>query len=488
MPKHTFTKDELIEIFDGVKNKTLGSVDKNNVFDKTKDKPKITGIAGDVVEQSILGYPADNKQEADLVVNGWPVELKTTGIRRPKRGNGLFEAKEPMSITAVSINKIVKEEFFTSNFWHKLEKMLLVFYHYDSEMTVPAAEYANFLIKGYTFHEFNELDEIRLKNDWELVRDFLINIQETTNNPEEHYHRLSSELRSELTLIDTAPKYPNPPRFRLKRSTVSSIVGDYFGEASKRLSKDITSMKELDSELRRIADIYRNKTVQEIMNQLGIDIKLNKKGDVSKNISEQIVCKMFGVDVKKLSKIELFDKLDMSVKTITQTSKGKRTEDTKFINIDFENMLNQENEEESQLLNYFLGKQFLYVVFEETQSKSKLLDNKFIGFKRFVFPDEFIKSELQKLENEIKDLILNDKLVDVPDIDSKTGKQVINKTGVPKSAPNFPKSRTSNLFLRGTSSDSTKKPLTINGVDMYYQQVWIKGKLMVEMLNYFEIK
>lgn len=37
-------------------NKTLGQVDVNNVFARTITHPKITGIAGDVVEQSILGY------------------------------------------------------------------------------------------------------------------------------------------------------------------------------------------------------------------------------------------------------------------------------------------------------------------------------------------------------------------------------------------------------------------------------------------------
>ena len=157
---HIFSKDRLIRIFNECINKTLGEVDKNHVFDKTISNPKITGIAGDVIEQSVLGYPADQRQEPDLLVDGIKVELKTTGIKKSKNDkekedtkqvsyniqqNDLFavaeqdieygrtityEAKEPMSITAVSPKTIVKEEFDDSNFWHKLEHLLLVYYSF----------------------------------------------------------------------------------------------------------------------------------------------------------------------------------------------------------------------------------------------------------------------------------------------------------------------------------------------------------------------
>lgn len=120
MPDHIFTKAKIESILEKTKGKTLGQIDKNNVFDKTISKPKITGIAGDVIEQSVLGYPADIKQEADLLVDGIPVELKTTGIRYSKKDKKAVEAKEPMSITAVSPDTIVNEEFGTSKFWNKI--------------------------------------------------------------------------------------------------------------------------------------------------------------------------------------------------------------------------------------------------------------------------------------------------------------------------------------------------------------------------------
>lgn len=103
---HVFAKDELEDILDSTIGKTLGDVDRNNVFYKTVKHPKITGIAGSVVEESVLGYPADSYQKPDLYVDGKDVEVKTTGLRRVKKSvNGELEAKEPMSVTAVSPKK-----------------------------------------------------------------------------------------------------------------------------------------------------------------------------------------------------------------------------------------------------------------------------------------------------------------------------------------------------------------------------------------------
>ena len=209
MKGHFFHREELEYILDCALNKTLGEVDEKHVFDKTKRNPKITGIAGDVIEQSVLGFPADNLQRPDLDVGGVATELKTTGIRLSKKDNKKYEAKEPMSITAVSPGRIVSEQFPTSKFWHKLQHMLLVYYHYASAKTVKAAEYADFYIRGYEFHEFDEADEAILRNDWELVRDFILEIQRTFAEPESQYPRLSSELRDKLAYIDTAPKWPN---------------------------------------------------------------------------------------------------------------------------------------------------------------------------------------------------------------------------------------------------------------------------------------
>lgn len=484
--EHIFTRQQLEKIFDDVIDKTLGEVDKHNVFDKTKVHPKVTGIAGDVVEQSILEYPADSYQAPDLLVDGEEVELKTTGIRKSKKNrktNTEYEAKEPMSITAVSPEKIVDEEFETSNFWHKLKKLLIVYYLYDSDVTVPAAKYADFPIKGYDFFEFDEEDKAILKKDWELVNKYISNLQAKYDNPTEYYPSISSKLRPDLMLIDTAPKWPHRPRFRLKRTTVTTMVQSYFGKRFEELDESFDSFAEIDKKLADLAKKYKGMTVEKLLNTLNIPIKLNEKGDVSKSITEQIVTKMFGAKSKKMSKIELFSEIGMVVKSITQTTRGTRTEDTKLFPVDFEEWMTKEKRfDESTAYSEFNERQFLFVVFEEETLSGKLLDNHFIGFKRMTFTEEFIEDEVKEVWNEVRSTIFENKLKETILID-KEGEPKINKNGTIQTSINFPKSKEHAVFFRGSGADSKDKPISLNGISMYRQNIWIKGSTLVSLLN-----
>lgn len=474
---HFFHKAELIKILDECLDKTLGEVDSKNVFDKTIDHPKITGIAGDVIEQSVLGYPTDTRQEPDLDIDGVKTELKTTGIRY-KSNRKDFSAKEPMSITAVSPQIIVDETFFDSNFWHKLEHILFVYYLYDSPSPVKASEYAYFPIKGYQFHEFDEEDREILKNDWTVVRDFIRHLQDEYENYEDEYPRISHELRPKLMYIDTAPKWPHHPRFRLKRAVVSSIIEEHFGEKLEQLPGRYTTYSQINQKLHELSEKYKGKTIRELMELLEIDAKR-----VNKAIGEQIIVKMFGGKSKKMNQIELFNKSGIIGKTIPLTEKSMRKEDMKLFTIDFDEFDNEEIEfEDSQTYDYFANNKLLCILFKKPHADAKLIDNEFLGFKIVNFDDEFIETEVRPTWERIKDLIVNNKLEDVVVLD-KNGNPRRNPSGNIMSAPNFPKSSEGNVFVRGTSSTSDVKPLTLNGIPMYRQQIWVKGSYMVEKLN-----
>lgn len=485
MPNHVFTKKELIEIFDNVIGCTLGEVDKNNVFNKTILNPKITGIAGDVIEQSVLGYPADNKQEADLIVDGIDTELKTTGLKISKKGIYSVEAKEPMSITAVSPNKIVEEEFYSSMLWHKMEHMLLIYYLYDSETTVPASEYAKFPIQNYQFHEFSKEDIEILLNDWQVVRDFIINVKENNLNPSIEYPKIS-KLRNQMLYMDTAPKYPHPPRFRLRRQTLTTIVQKFLGKEFQPLygKNKFSNYKELDEILENFTIKYKDKSIEEIARILDLELVRNSDGKVNKSITEKIMTAAFGIKSGKLRKIDTFAKIGTIPKTLTLTNKGARTEDTKFDTIDFLEWSDPRRDFEcSSIYEFFANQTLLFSIFEEAYNNSPLEKNIFKGFKRLSFDDEFINSEVKKTWDQVRYLLFNNKFK-VEGVRNKNGELRLNKkTGTIQEATNFPKSKDYAIFLRGTSTDSTKKPLKLNGYDIYQQQFWIKGTVLVEMLN-----
>lgn len=488
MALQEFKRDQLEQILKKVVNKTLGEVDVNNVFARTVANPKITGIAGDVVEQSIFGYPANSDKNPDLLVDGSPIELKSTGIRKPKKkGDFLYEAKEPMSITAVSPNNITNEEFDTSSFWSKLERMLLVYYHYDSPVTVKAADYANFFIMGYHFHEFSEEEKGILKNDWIIVRDFIQYLKDNYANPKAEYPRISSELRKQLMLIDTAPKWPNPPRFRLKRAAVSTLVQKHFGAQFEKLNETYSSFKELDVELSKLATKNKGKTVRELVKELDIAFDFDSGEDASKSISEQIIIKMFGGTVKKISKIELFSKVGLVPKTIVQTKAGTRTEDMKLFKIDFAEWTDVNiSFEESFAYNYFSAQQFVCIIFEEPSTKALLLDNKFLGFKRLVFSEEVLENDLKPVWQRVRDIVNNNELVETIEVDKFDNPRINKKTNTIRTSLNFPKSKDYTIFVRGSGYDSTKKIFKLNGIQMYSQYLWMRGDVITEMLRNVE--
>lgn len=477
---HKFSKQQLIRILDACLNKTLGEVDSSNVFKKTETNPKITGIAGMVIEQSVLGYPADSRQEPDLIVDEHHVELKTTGIRyTKKKGDCAYEAKEPMSITAVSPDKIVMEEFGDSNFWHKLAKLLLVYYLYNSDSTVKATEYANFPIKGYQFYEFSKEDQAILEQDWSLVRDFIRVLQRDFEDFKSQYPRLSSELRDRLLYIDTAPKWPNPPRFRLKRSLVTSIVQEHFGNRLEQLPQSYTSIEAIEAECRKYSHKYKGRTVNEIATDLGVVQRV-----YDKSIVEKLVVRMFGGKAVKMQQIELFSKIGLMGKSVVLSPTDRPTEDMKLFTIDFDEIQDVNvSFEESSFYDYFANHQFLYIVFKEDTANAPLGEARFQGFKRYIFSENFIENNVRPVWERIRSLVINGELRDVVERD-KQGNPIINKkSGVVRSAPNFPKSSEGLVFVRGTGVDATKKPLEINGVRMLTQNLWLARAVTIAALK-----
>ena len=80
---HSFTLNGIEHRFDVCAGCTLGEIDSFDVFGRYAGKNK--GIAGSVVEQSVLGCPPDSAQEPDFEVDGVDVELKVNGLKRNAR-------------------------------------------------------------------------------------------------------------------------------------------------------------------------------------------------------------------------------------------------------------------------------------------------------------------------------------------------------------------------------------------------------------------
>ena len=475
-----FTRKQVDTLLTATIGKTLLQVDAAKLFEHHEGRDKVKGIAGDIIEESVLGCNKDSKQEPDIIVDGVLTELKTTGMIVPKKKDSpyVYECKEPVSITAVSIPVIVNEEFENSNFWHKLAHMLWVYYWYKSPVTVKLEGYKDFPVLGYQFYEFSESDKVLLRQDWLLVRDFLIMIHREYHSQakrEEQYLRLSHELRGQLMLIDTAPKFPNNPRFRLKRAYATVIADQYFSKKQfEKLSESISKYSDIDSKCKLMTLKYKGKTFKQIAKELKVDINLDVK-----NFAECAVVKMFGGKASKLNDIEDFAKIGIIAKSVPLLSDGKGKEDMKLFLPNLVDWTKETEFEDSVIYDYFAGHHFIFIIYKYVGK-----DIVFESFKRVFFDEKFIMDNVKKTWDDVRDLIINKKLRIERKVD-KEGNAVVNKSGTIREAPNFPKLATHKVFIRGGASKSLDKykTLEINGLKMLPQYVWLDKKYVQELIK-----
>ncbi len=504
-PDRKYSSEFVRDLLDNVKGKTLGEVDQSNQFARTVTSNKITGIAGDVIEQSVFGYDRDSNQECDIEIDGQLTELKTTGVRIPKTDlrfvegktgfdyNKYFKAKEGISITGVTFEPTIQTDFLTSHFWEKSERLLIVFYEYKSYSAVPASEYANFRIVDYCYNQFSEQEKSQLRGDWEIVSSYLKSVYDNYSNSDERNRKLvgfTHLLRPQLLLIELVPAFKKrsgsdsyqKPRYRLKKTFIDTIVSGHFNNNRNEfsLSKTFTSFADLDARCRQITNLYKDKTLTELASFFGIPYSRNN----AKNIGEECIVRMFGTDCKKLNSIVDFKRTGIIAKTVTVTSKETRTEDMKLSHIDFDEWCDRDLDfEESEIFSYFSEHSFLCPIFCELEENNpeKTI---FKGFKRLSFDDDFIQTEVKRTWEDTRTLVHTNSLIWEYKYDSN-GNKIMNSSGSYSGAPNFPKSNEYLIFLRGSATDSSEKYRTecVNGIQMLPQYFWIKGKFITDQLR-----
>ena len=503
-----YTKEFVYNLLESIKGKTLGEIDKSRQFDRTEKSDKITGIAGDVIEQSVFGYERDSKQECDIEIDGVLTELKTTGVRVPKSElekvigktgeayNIHLHAKEGISITGVTFEPTIQTDFLTSHFWEKSEHLLIVFYEYKSYEAVPASKYAEFPIVDYCYNTFSPNEREQLRNDWEIVRDYLKGIYEDNEDLEIRYEKLigfTHVLRPNLMLIELVPGFKKKktgsyqkPRYRLKQTFVDYIVQGHFNKTREhvevKLKESFSSFAQLDAKCHALSQMYKGMSFVQLKEILNIETDVR-----TKQFASNCILRMFGVECKKLNQISDFAKAGIIAKTITITPQGGRTEDMKLKHIDFGEWADRDIDfEESDVYGYFCEHSFLCPVFCEYDSNDSSKTT-FEGFKRFAFDEDFIEKELRRTWEDSRNLIHRNELVWEYEVD-KNGNKLKNKSGSYMGAPNFPKSSEYTVFFRGGADVSNEKTRTecVNGIRMLPQYFWLKGSFIADKLKDIE--
>lgn len=373
------------------RNEDLSNIDTNE-FKAYTSNPSARGELGNILEMYYFGYKPNNNQEPDFPKVG--IELKQTCV--DKKRNGSYSAGERLSITTISFNKPVEEEFYKSHVWQKIHRILLI--HYLRDKTKTKLDYQLLFINLFTPPE-NDLKI--MKDDYKKIIG-KIKAGKADELSESDTLYLGACTKGS-TATDLQDQYYNTSiqakkrAFCFKRSYMNYILQIYILREKvpyESIIKDFNQL-ELTSFEQYIIDKtkkYQNMNIDKLCALFDI---YNDKNN--KRLYIDLAYRMLGI---KSNQAEEFIKADIVAKSIRISKNGKIKENMSFPTFKFKDLVNQKWES-SDLYEYFSNKKFLFFIFREMTDGSF----RFIKAQLWNMPtsdlDNIVKKEWELVKSQI---------------------------------------------------------------------------------------
>lgn len=128
------------------------------------------GSLGQVIEESVLGYPINADPNPDIQVGDERYELKVTPLKHVRKGKET-SAKERLVIDIIDFMRVAKErDFEASYFWDKARNILIVYY-YDDRADKKKELRIDCRVLDSMILEYTKEDLATIRDDWRLIRD-----------------------------------------------------------------------------------------------------------------------------------------------------------------------------------------------------------------------------------------------------------------------------------------------------------------------------
>lgn len=320
---------------------------------------------GQLLEKYYFEKELDNKSEADFS-EAW-IELKATAIKRIKKWD--IRSKERLVLNIINYLDIVKEDWNSSSFIKKNQLILLIIYLYEKEKI--NIDYIIEIVELFSFKD-NEEDYHIIKNDWLIIQNKI---------KEWRAHELSewdtiylwactkwSTAEKSLRVQPFSELKAKQRAFSFKQWYMNYILKRFEWENPRyeKLFKN-TQDKEFnfESELQKLFTSYIWKTAFEIWEEF--DLNYTGQKNYYSMLSGRIMW------INDSSKIEEFNKANITLKTIRISPTWNLKEDISFPAFSF-NELIQEQWEESELYNMLESQKFFFVIYKMTTKTATAFD------------------------------------------------------------------------------------------------------------------
>ena len=357
-----------------------------------EDKKMQKGSLGGIIEEYLFGIEANGESEPDFIDAG--IELKVTPYKRNK--DNTLSAKERLVLNMIDFNTEYKNEFRTSHFWFKNNKLQILWYLYEENKEKLDFKVTHEKLLNLALSE----DLQQIEEDW----NFIINKIRTGKA-----HEISE---GDTMYLGACPKGANSNDVRtqpfsdvkamrrafcFKSSYMTQLVRKYIGDYSnveKVLSGTSKSFMEYVNE---VVTKYIGKTQTELKVMFNIESN-------SKSVNAIIASRMFNVK-SNLSETDEFLKANINARSIRVEQNGRIKESFPFPTFKYTEIIKEEWEN-CEFRDVIENTKYLFFIW-----KNDGTDYVFKGVKLWNIPESDIETYVKEMWLKTKDIVLNGNIV-----------------------------------------------------------------------------
>lgn len=343
---------------------------------ENKDANK--GGLGQLVEKYLFGMDNNNDSEPDFMPAG--IELKVTPYKKIK--NGKLSAKERLVLNIIDYMTEYKNEFRSSHFWYKNNKIQLLWYLWEANK-----DKKDLIITHEQLLELEKNEDLKqIEEDWNFIIQKIKDgkAHEISEADTMYLGACSKGTNSSSTREQPFNDIPAMQRaFCFKNSYMTQLVRKYIGDYSnveKVLKRTTNTFNEF---IECVVNKYKGKTQKELMNEFGL--KSN-----AKNINNIIISRMFNVK-SKLAETEEFQKAKIIPKTIRIEENGRIKESISFPYFKYTELVKQDWET-SDLKEELETTKYMFFIFKMENRKYV-----FKGIKLWNMPEMDIETSVMEM-------------------------------------------------------------------------------------------
>lgn len=343
-----------------------------------EDKEVNKGGLGQLVEKYLFGIDNNSDSEPDFMPAG--IELKVTPYKKIK--DGKLSAKERLVLNIIDYMTEYKNDFKSSHFWYKNNKIQLLWYLWEANKSKK-----DLIITHEKLLELEKNEDLKqIEDDWNLI------IQKIKDGKAHEISEADTMYLGACSKGANALSLRKQPfsdilamqrAFCFKNSYMTQLVRKYIGDYSNVESVLKGTSYKFNEFINNVVDKYRGKTQKELMREFGISSN-------AKNINNMLISRMFNVK-SKLAETEEFQKAKIIPKTIRIEENGRIKESISFPYFKYTEIINQ-NWEDCDLKEELETTKYMFFIFK--MEKGEYV---FKGIKLWNMPEIDIETSVMEM-------------------------------------------------------------------------------------------